>query len=1500
MKKWGIVFMVIGVFLAFALIASSGVKAKGAPDKQTKGNELRAQYAPDRILIKYKDDLYGMLAEAGRAQVEFRHNLKTIKHFSRTGVHVYQTAGSIEEILKALKKDRNVAYAEPDYIQTLDVTIPDDASFGALWGMNNTGQTGGTPDADIDAPEAWDLTTGSSSVIVAVIDSGVDYTHPDLNANMWVNPIEFAGTGGVDDDANGYIDDIYGINSITGSGDPTDDNSHGTHCAGTIAAVGNNSIGVAGVCWTAKIMALKFLNASGSGYTTDAIECIEYAIDKGAHILSNSWGGGPYSQALKDAIDAAAAAGQLFCAAAGNYITDNDVYPHYPSSYLSPNIIAVAATDHNDILSIWTPGSTGSHWGAYSVDVAAPGTNIYSTMPGGSYDYKGGTSMATPHVSGLAALIKSYNFSLNWMQLRDRILSGADPKAALSGLMQTGARINAYNSLLAGDVTSYQLDIQSEPLTGVPITVSPADLDGYSSGTTNFTRRYAPYDTVTLTAPATFSGMQFGYWTLEGSRYSEELSISLPVDFNHTISALYFVPLADAIDNASLPVVTFGPQRGWMGQVNTYYTDNDAAQSPEITDNQYVTLQTSVIGPGDLTFYWKVSSESGVDLLTFSVDLTDQGTISGEVDWQQVSYPIGDGLHVIRWTYSKNDSGSSGSDCGWVDDVQFTGSPATLGQALDQQSLSCSTSEYAGWFPEPWTYQYDTDAVQSGYITHNEETSFMTSVEGPTPLSFYWKISSESGYDFLGFYIDGALQHSISGTVDWTLRSYSLEAGAHVLLWVYSKDVSISSGSDCGWVDHVEINPAGTYTLSLTEGGTGGGQVKVGGDPTPHDLPYAEAFAASNEIGIEAVPDSTSVFTAWSGDLVSSANPTSVMLDSSKSITANFESTLAPSITVTSPNGGESWPLMSTHAVTWTQTSLIGTVTIDLHKGGSFRKTLGTADATAGTFSWFISPSEPIGVDYRVVISQGLISDSSDADFSLEAASPILLQESFSGSTIPTGWTYQNEGTTSAWTVSLTSNAGGSPNEMRRMFSVGTLTRLVTPPLDTTSRSNVTLSFKHFFDTWSSGGGVLKVQTSPDGTNWTDETWTVTSGDSNIGPETVETTLTHNLDIATTYVGFVLAGNLIMMDYWYIDDVEISGEIIEENVTEDLLATWDGQGVYYRNSDTGAWVNLASPATMITCGDIDEDGIDDVIGLWPTQGGIWVKYSSTGAWAKLSSTAVHIASGDMNGDGRDDLLGTWDGQGVYYRDSATGAWIKMASPASLITTGDIDGDEIDDLIGIWPSQGGIWVKYSSSETWSRLSSTAVDFASGDMNGDDRDDLLATWVGQGVYYRDSITGAWVKMASEASQVTCGDLDADGTADLIGIWPGQGGVWVKYSETGAWVRLSSTAIDISAGVMRLNGAAGMGAAGAPILKEPIGGVAEGPNLKGAKADLSDIGPGGSRFAPREQKNLVPRAGAKGAALGRIAGPGEPGFKAAQQPNLVPVKGADKKQSKARIDK
>lgn len=418
---------------------------------------LDAPYAPGEILVKYKPSL----REATTKRYQTKWGITTIGSFHTIGVEHVRLPGemTVAQAVKMFQKDPNVAYAEPNYYYNIDV-IPNDAHFGLLWGMHNTGQNvhgdTGTNDKDIDAPEAWDITIGSSKIVVAVVDSGVDGSHPDLSANLWINPGEIAGNG-VDDDGNGYVDDIRGWNFVNKDNNPADDNGHGTHVTGTIAAVGNNEIGVAGVAWHAKVMALKAFRADGSGLTSDAILAISYANLMGADMINISWGGGSYSQALFDVIRSSSA---VVVCAAGNSGQNNDLIPHYPSSYPSPNILSVAATDQNDNLA-WF-----SNFGITSVDIAAPGVNILSTLAavqGRRYGFKTGTSMATPFATGVAALLKakshpsaisdnSSNLSLTGSGLSNleiiaKIRETVDPVDSLNGQIATGGRINAFRAV---------------------------------------------------------------------------------------------------------------------------------------------------------------------------------------------------------------------------------------------------------------------------------------------------------------------------------------------------------------------------------------------------------------------------------------------------------------------------------------------------------------------------------------------------------------------------------------------------------------------------------------------------------------------------------------------------------------------------------------------------------------------------------------------------------------------------------------------------------------------------------------------------------------------------------------------------------------------------------------------------------------------------------------------------------------------------------------------
>jgi thermitase len=352
-----------------------------------------------------------------------------------------------------------VEYAEPNFAIKLDdpiqkdsrrdllyreaeTNVPDDPQFEEQWALNNLGQDGGTKRADLDALKAWEKTTGSEDVVVAVLDSGVDYNHEDLRNNMWTRP---ANLPAYVDDELGPINDENGYDADA-IGDPMDDNGHGTHCAGIIGAEGNNGIGVAGINWKVRIMPLKFLGRGGFGTTQDAIEAINYAIDrkkKGVNlrVISASWGSNNYSRALQDTIRAAGDAGILFVAAAGNDSSSNDRRPHYPSNYDLPNVISVAALDRNDRLASF------SNYGVTSVHVAAPGKEILSTWLNGSYREASGTSMATPYVSGVAALIVAAEPRIGVAELKRKLLSSADKLETLNGKVATAGRICAANAL---------------------------------------------------------------------------------------------------------------------------------------------------------------------------------------------------------------------------------------------------------------------------------------------------------------------------------------------------------------------------------------------------------------------------------------------------------------------------------------------------------------------------------------------------------------------------------------------------------------------------------------------------------------------------------------------------------------------------------------------------------------------------------------------------------------------------------------------------------------------------------------------------------------------------------------------------------------------------------------------------------------------------------------------------------------------------------------------
>ncbi len=433
----------------------------------------RTEMVADHVLVKLQEGK----AEADLQALAARHGWSVLRPLTLPGCWIVRLqTPSLDAVPQAVfvlsAETGTLAYVEPDYFSYAG-SVPNDERWDDLWGM-----------VQIDAPDAWNIGTGSSNVTVAIVDTGIDQDHPDLVSNLWKNDAEQNGTAGIDDDGNGYVDDKTGWDFFNSDSNPDDDHSHGTHCAGTIGAVGNNGAGVAGVCWSVRLMAMKALGSQGGGSSSDLAEAVRYAADNGADIISASYGGSEFSQTEKDAISYAADLGVLFVAAAGNggddaVGDDNDSTPVYPANYDLPNIVSVAATDQIDQLAGF------SNYGATSVDLAAPGVDILSTVPDGAYEEKNGTSMATPHVSGAAALLLSVNPSYTHLQLKQALLSTVEPIDDLAGKVLTGGRLNVKQLLTLQDSDGDGMPDEWEILYGLDPDLDDADEDADGDHLTN-------------------------------------------------------------------------------------------------------------------------------------------------------------------------------------------------------------------------------------------------------------------------------------------------------------------------------------------------------------------------------------------------------------------------------------------------------------------------------------------------------------------------------------------------------------------------------------------------------------------------------------------------------------------------------------------------------------------------------------------------------------------------------------------------------------------------------------------------------------------------------------------------------------------------------------------------------------------------------------------------------------------------------------------------------
>ncbi len=448
--------------VAAALFGQTSM-ADNAADRSLGNAAKKNKYENRRLLVRYKEGT----ALNTKETAHFSAGTYVVRTFEvPTNLEVVEVAKgiSMDAALEHYNEDPNVLYAEPNhavhaYLQPppANPNPPEDGDdpvndtvdphFHKQWGLNNEGQNDGVVDADINAPEMWQTTSGDKNVVIAVVDTGVDYGHRDVMKNMWVNPGEIPANG-IDDDANGVVDDVHGYNALDHTGDPMDDHGHGTHCAGVIGAESQNFHGGRGVMPNVTIIGCKFLSAGGGGTTEGAIACLNYLRDLKTRstnpvdvfATSNSWGGGPPSQSLQDAIQEHQDLGILFIAAASNDGQDNDVVDTYPADYPLANIVSVAATDNKDDRA-WF-----SNYGKRSVHVGAPGVDILSTVLGNEYEEMSGTSMATPFAAGLAGMIKAAFPDYDYIRVKNLLMAGGTPIASLNGTTISGRRIRAVDT----------------------------------------------------------------------------------------------------------------------------------------------------------------------------------------------------------------------------------------------------------------------------------------------------------------------------------------------------------------------------------------------------------------------------------------------------------------------------------------------------------------------------------------------------------------------------------------------------------------------------------------------------------------------------------------------------------------------------------------------------------------------------------------------------------------------------------------------------------------------------------------------------------------------------------------------------------------------------------------------------------------------------------------------------------------------------------------------
>ncbi len=773
------------------------------------GGRPRHAYRDGEVLVKFREPLTdaAVRSRLGADLVDSVRNLLGPRAQGDRLFLVKLAAGwTVEEAVQQLAARSDVQYAQPNYVLRKHVNDP---RFPELWGLHNTGQAGirgplaPLPGADIDWQEAWDILQAqprpTEEVIVAVIDTGVNYTHPDLAPIMWVNPGEVPGNL-LDDDMNGYVDDVRGYDFYHDLPDPffaAGEDDHGTHVAGTIAASIDNGIGVVGVSpWLVRIMSVKFLGPDG-GSTSGAISAINYAVANGATILNNSWGGGPFEQALFDAISYANDNGVLVIAAAGNEGTDNDNVFHYPSGFDLPNIISVAAADR------WGRLADFSNWGTTTVDLAAPGDEILSTVPPSPIDYDylpphESTSSAAAYVTGAAAILRALDPNATAAAIRDRILEAVEPWPALEGRAASVGHLNLANALTARlgldpfpPAPVDDLRIISQSADSITLRFTAVGDDGPTGGrTARYDLRYAPpqgfnFDQA-IRSPAGLVPAMPGVsetMTVTGLEPETEYTFQLRVlddgggsSFSITATGATLAEtlvFSDDMENGTNGwTATSNHPTVWTQTTSSTHssthswTDSPAGSYPPDLITSLVSPLTSLSGASaaTLTFWQRYDLESGYDFghveasadgTTWTTLLTMTGT---NLAWSPVTVPLPyAGSPAVRIRFRLTSDSTIEADGWYVDDVKIPISSQGTVVLLDDD-----LSSPAGWAFDPgssWGIEAGSFLADSPGVDY--ESSTIDAVRRATPLdlsftaeawvSFDLQNDLETGYDFLYF-----------------------------------------------------------------------------------------------------------------------------------------------------------------------------------------------------------------------------------------------------------------------------------------------------------------------------------------------------------------------------------------------------------------------------------------------------------------------------------------------------------------------------------------------------------------------------------------------------------------------------------------------------------------------------------------------------------------------------------------------------------------------------